>query len=184
MKKTSASAWKGLVIFLISMLGGLATAFGHADLKPHQVKAAYLYQISKFVFWPEELKKNADAFHLCQLGADSYDGMLQKMQGRKVFKKPIKVRQVSSLEMASTCHLLVISDPEKLKKKQLTDWLDTHSVLTVVDGNEHASKGMVAFVIEQQRVRLHINLGLAEQAKLSFAANLLEVASHIYRGAP
>lgn len=159
-------------------------AHSYGELKPHQVKAAYLYQISKFVFWPEELKQSADAFHLCQLGPDSYAGMLQKMQGRKVFKKPIKVRQVSSLETASNCHLLVISDPGSLKNKDLSVWLNTHPVLTVVDGNEHASKGMVAFVIEQQRVRLHINLGLAEQAKLSFAANLLEVASHIYRGAP
>lgn len=156
----------------------------YADLKPHQVKAAYLYQISKFVFWPEELRQAEGAFHLCQLGPDHYEGMLQKMQGRTVFKKPIEVRQVSSLAAAENCHLLVISDPARLEGRELNSWLNSHPVLTVVDGNEHASKGMVAFVIEQQRVRLHINLGLAEQAKLSFAANLLEVASHIYRGNP
>jgi len=171
-------------MFLISLGSGLCSLPSYGELKPHQVKAAYLYQISKFVFWPEELKKNADAFHLCQLGPDSYEGMLQKMQGRKVFKKPIIVRQVTNLQQASSCHLLVISDPTGIESKDLTAWLNTNPVLTVVDGNEHVSKGMVAFVIEQQRVRLHINLGLAERAKLSFAANLLEVASHIYRGAP
>ena len=184
MKKTNAGTWPRSVFLLTSLCVSLLASPSYGELKPHQVKAAYLYQISKFVFWPEELKQSADAFHLCQLGPDSYAGMLQKMQGRKVFKKPIKVRQVTSLEAASNCHLLVISDPASLNNKDLSTWLNTHPVLTVVDGNEHASKGMVAFVIEQQRVRLHINLGLAEQAKLSFAANLLEVASHIYRGAP
>ena len=160
----------------------LSSLTSHADLQPYQVKAAYLYQISKFVFWPEALKKSATSFQVCQLGPDQFHGLLEKMTGRKVFDQPIRVRQVKNLNEASRCQVLVISNPGAITSKQLRTWLHSHPVLTVVDGNQFAEKGMVTFVIEQQRIRLHINLGLAEEANLSFAANLLEVASHIYRG--
>lgn len=152
-----------------------------AELKTHQIKAAYLYQISKFVFWPEE-RKNADEFQVCQLGRDKYAGTLNKMSGRKVFNKPVRVNSVQDLNNAENCHLLIISAPEALATDTLKTWLQTNQVLTVVDGAEFWDKGMVSFVLEKHRVRLHINLSLAEESGLAFAANLLEVASHIYRG--
>ncbi len=53
-------------------------------------------------------------------------------------------------------------------------------MLTVVDGSKHWDIGMVSFVLEKKRVRLHINLSLAKLSGLTFAANLLEVASEIH----
>ena len=152
-----------------------------AELKTHQIKAAYLYQISKFVFWPEE-RKNVERFQVCQLGKDRYAGTLDKMTGRTVFNKPVSVITISDLPSAKECHLLIISSPENISTQSLKAWLQDHQVLTVVDGEEFWEKGMVAFVLEKHRVRLHINLTLAENSGLAFAANLLEVASHIYRG--
>lgn len=152
-----------------------------AELKTHQIKAAYLYQISKFVFWPEQ-RKLVDTFQVCQLGKDRYQGTLQKMKGRTVFNKPVSIETIQTLDQASACHLLIISSPKDVKQKTLKDWLAINQVLTVVDGAANSDIGMVAFVLEDQRVRLHINLNLAEHSGLAFAANLLEVASHIERG--
>ena len=153
----------------------------HAELKTHQIKAAYLYQISKFVFWPEK-RKQVDNFQVCQLGPDTYAGNLQKMAGRTVFNKPVSIRSVESLSQAQNCHLLILSNPKKIPPKSLRKWLSQNSVLTVVDGEEYWQRGMVSFVLEKQRVRLHINLELAEISGLTFAANLLEVASEIHSG--
>jgi len=153
----------------------------HAELKTHQIKAAYLYQISKFVFWPEE-RKQVDHFQVCQMGRDSYAGNLNKISGRSVFNKPVIIRSVDSLSNAQDCHLLVLSDPTKIPLKELRTWLSQNSVLTVVDGEEYWERGMVTFVLEKQRVRLHINLSLAKTSGLTFAANLLEVASEIHGG--
>jgi hypothetical protein len=151
----------------------------HAELKTHQIKAAYLYQISKFVFWPEE-RKQVESFQVCQLGKDTYAGNLQKMSGRTVFNKPVTIRFVASLAKAKSCHLLILSNPQEINPKTLRKWLSENSVLTVVDGEDYWERGMVSFVLEKQRVRLHINLELAEISGLTFAANLLEVASEIH----
>jgi len=151
----------------------------HAELKTHQIKAAYLYQISKFVFWPAE-RKQVDTFQVCQLGPDSYGGTLQKMVGRTVFNKPVTIQSISSLQQAPPCHLLIISDPKSVPSDSLRKLVSEHSVLTVVDGSKHWDIGMVSFVLEKKRVRLHINLSLAKLSGLTFAANLLEVASEIH----
>lgn len=151
-----------------------------AELKTHQIKAAYLYQISKFVFWPDH-RKQVDAFQVCQLGPDLYEGTLQKMTGRTVFKKPVQIINISTLTEASACHLLILSSPNKVDAKKLRLWLADNQVLTIADGANNGDIGMVAFVLEDQRVRLHINLNLAKHSGLAFAANLLEVASHIER---
>jgi hypothetical protein len=177
-----AKGWhrKWIILLLFVLFASLQALVARAELKTHQIKAAYLYQISKFVFWSEE-RKQADAFSVCQLGPDLYQGTLQKMQGRTVFNKPIQVLNVETLEQAGECHLLILSSPNKIKIKQLRLWLADNQVLTVVDGAKNGHIGMVAFVLENQRVRLHINLNLAEHSGLAFAANLLEVASHIER---
>jgi hypothetical protein len=177
-----AKGWhrKWIISLIFVLIACLQALTARAELKTHQIKAAYLYQISKFVFWPEERKK-ADAFSVCQLGPDLYQGTLEKMQGRTVFNKPIQVLNIQSLDQAAQCHLLILSSPNKIETKKLRLWLADHHVLTVVDGAKNGDLGMVAFVLENQRVRLHINLNLAEHSGLAFAANLLEVASHIER---
>lgn len=177
-----AKGWRHIwLVFVVTgwLAGGSSSAF--SELNTNQIKSAYLFQISKFVFWPEE-RKQFDNFNLCLLGPDTYQGNLQKMVGRTVFNKPVKFRAVNSLDDAQQCHLLVLSSAERIKTSELTAWLKQHPVLTIADGAQSIDKAMVVFVLEEQRVRLHINIDLARLAGLSFAANLLEVASKIKKG--
>ena len=178
MTQRSCHIWLAIVVTGCLALGS-SNAF--SELNTNQIKSAYLYQISKFVFWPEN-RKQTDFFNLCLLGPDTYGGNLQKMEGRTVFAKPVKLKHVANLEQAATCHLLLLTAPKSVDFPALTAWLKNHSVLTVVDGEQYADKAMVAFVIESQRVRLHINVDLANRSGVSFAANLLEVASKVTTG--
>ncbi|NVK38180.1 MAG: YfiR family protein [Gammaproteobacteria bacterium] len=177
-----AKGWRHIcwVAFVTTWLVcGSASVF--SELNTNQIKSAYLYQISKFVFWPEA-RKQFDHFNLCLLGPDSYQGNLQKMVGRTVFNKPVQLKAISSLNQATTCHLLVLSEPDTISQSSLQAWLKKNPVLTIADGSQNIEKAMVVFVLEEQRVRLHINVDLARSAGLSFAANLLEVASKIKTG--
>ena len=175
-----AKGWqKRSLVSLCAALILSAAAVCQAEMEIHQIKVAYLYQISKFVFWPEQTKA-AENFKVCQLGPDRYGGSLKNMNGRTVFSRPVIIEFIGSLDQAQSCHLLILSDPEEIKPQALKEWLASHPVLTVVDGEHNWGVGMVAFVLEKQRVRLHINLNLAQHSGLSFAANLLEVASFIH----
>ncbi|WP_353350084.1 YfiR family protein [Oceaniserpentilla sp. 4NH20-0058] len=177
-----AKYWRHICLAIVAtgcLTFGSSNAF--SELNTYQIKSAYLYQISKFVFWPEQ-KKQSDYFNLCILGENTYGGNLQKMEARTVFNKPIRLLSVSSYEKSADCHLLILTNPSKINSSAFQQWLSKHAVLTVADDAEHIDKAMVAFVLENQRVRLHINIGLAKQSGLSFAANLLEVASKVKTG--
>ena len=177
-----AKGWRHIwLVFVVTawLAGGTSNAF--SELNTSQIKSAYLYQISKFVFWPEERKK-FEHFNLCLLGSDTYQGNLQKMVGRTVFNKPVRLQPVKQLSQAKSCHLLLLSSPKSIDPTELQMWLKQNPVLTVADGAESIEKAMVVFVLENQRVRLHINVDLARHSGLSFAANLLEVASKIQKG--
>jgi len=178
-----AKGWHHIcLVFMFTgwLSGGSTSAF--SELNTNQIKSAYLYQISKFVFWPEE-RKQFDSFNLCLIGSDTYQGNLQKMVGRTVFNKPVQLKTIKGLTQAEQCHLLLLSSPKLIKTQDLHSWLKKYPVLTIADGAEHIDKAMVVFVLEDQRVRLHINVDLARSSGLSFAANLLEVASKVERGA-
>ncbi|MGR6871786.1 YfiR family protein [Pseudomonas sp. HK3] len=177
-----AKGWRHIWFVLVATVcfaGGSSNAF--SELNTSQIKSAYLYQISKFVFWPDE-RKQFEHFNLCLLGSDTYQGNLQKMVGRTVFNRPVRLQPVDNLSQAKQCHLLLLSSPDSINSTELQTWLKQHPVLTVADGAESIEKAMVVFVLENQRVRLHINVDLARTSGLSFAANLLEVASKIQKG--
>lgn len=177
-----AKGWRHIWLVCIVtgwLAGGSSAAF--SELNTNQIKSAYLYQISKFVFWPEE-RKLFDHFNLCLIGSDTYQGNLQKMIGRTVFNKPVQIQNIPSLAEAGQCHLLLLSSPKLVSTSELQSWLKQHPVLTIADGAENIDKAMVVFALEEQRVRLHINVDLARSSGLSFAANLLEVASKIQAG--
>lgn len=177
-----AKGWRHIWLVLLVTAwcaGGSSNAF--SELNTSQIKSAYLFQISKFVFWPEE-RKQLEHFNLCLLGSDTYQGNLQKMVGRTVFNRPVRLQSVAKLSQAQSCHLLLLSAPSLIDGAELKAWLKQNPVLTVADGAQSIEKAMVVFVLENQRVRLHINVDLARDSGLSFAANLLEVASKIKKG--
>jgi hypothetical protein len=177
-----AKGWLHIWLVLVVtgwLAGGSSSAF--SELNTNQIKSAYLYQISKFVFWPEE-RKQFDYFNLCLIGDDTYQGNLQKMVGRTVFNKPVQLKTITGLTQAEQCHLLLLSSPQLIKTNELQEWLKQHPVLTIADGAQYIDKAMVVFVLEDQRVRLHINVDLARLYGLACAANLLEVASKIQKG--
>lgn len=178
MAKRCCHIWLAIVVTGCLTFGS-SSAF--SELNTYQIKSAYLYQISKFVFWPDKQKQYAN-FNLCVLGPDTYGGNLQKMEDRTVFNKPVKVRNVSSLSNASNCHLLLLTNPTAVSEHELRVWLQKKGVLTITDGEKNIDKAMVVFVLENQRVRLHINIELAKHTGVSFAANLLEVASKVKKG--
>lgn len=97
MAKAGRQPW--LMPICLLLLTMWQAPFCLADMKTHQIKAAYLYQISKFVFWPEASKQKA-SFSVCQLGEDAYDGTLEKMTGRTVFSKPVAVKSIKTLNQA------------------------------------------------------------------------------------
>lgn len=167
-RKTFAGA--GRISLAICML--LApTAHAEADLET-KVKAAYIYNLTRFVDWP---RLPADSMRICVIGNDQVGSVLGELGNRQVKDRPLKI-EVNMPSDLTSCQVLFISRSTR-KWEDMLARLRGASVLTVGDQEGFArSGGMVGFYSEDGRIRLEINPPAARNANLKISSKLLELS--------
>lgn len=161
---------------------GLAPAFAwpqQSRPSEYQVKAAYLFNFSRFVSWP--LRDAASAggpFAICVMGKDPFGSVLDStLAGETIEGRNVIARRVTQVEDAAGCRVLFISMSEESRLKDILTGLDRSSILTVSDIAHFAERGgMIQFVLQGDRVRFEVNLASAIGAKLTLSSDLLKVA--------
>ena len=176
------AVWRCLALFLL--LTGLPSAPQlHAQVSlEYQVKAAYLMNFTKFVEWPASAFSASDApIVICVLGDDPFGPTLDRMvEGQDVNGRPIRTRRSVPEANPQGCHVAFVSRSERTEMEQIVSTLRNSSVLTVSEVPGFADAGgMIEFVIEDDKVRFHINPAAARAAGLTVSSRLLSVASSI-----
>ena len=149
-----------------------------ADLED-KVKAAYVYNFTKFVHWE---KKEGDStkvpIRICVLGTDSIGDLLEELSNRQVEGRPLQVeRNTSNISDIPHCNVLFISRSEEQQLPLIMQQLIGSNVLTTSDIPRFSKRGgMIGFVTEGGRIKIEINLTAAQRAGLKISSKLLEVA--------
>ncbi|MGR8930403.1 MAG: YfiR family protein [Gammaproteobacteria bacterium] len=142
------------------------------DSLEYKIKAAYLYNFTKFITWPE---KDSATFNLCIIRDDPFQNLLDSLENKTALDKPIRVFRYTDIGQAKDCHIIYI-DRERLA----LSGPQTTGSLTVSSRPDFAeSGGMIGFVLEDEKVKLHINLKALKQSGLGISAKLIEVATLI-----
>lgn len=145
----------------------------------YEVKAAFLFNFTKFVEWPDGSFGGSQApIVIGIVGDDPFGDSLprivagQKAQGRSI--SIVKYRRGDDLRRS---HVLFISASERQHSAEILAGLQDASVLTVsdIDGFAEAG-GTMEFVMQENRVRFIVNLDAAMQSKLRVSAKLLALA--------
>ncbi|HUK57192.1 MAG TPA: YfiR family protein [Nitrospiria bacterium] len=144
----------------------------------YQVKAAFIYNFSKFVEWPTETLSGDKPFVIGVLGRDPFDNALDEtVSGKTVQEKKIAVKRFSKVEDALTCNVLFISNSEKDNMAKIIERLDHLPVLTVSDIGRFAEQGgMIQLIVDQNRVRFAVNRAATDKAGLKPSSQLLKLA--------
>jgi hypothetical protein len=173
-----------LTVLLVTLSGAPALAAETVDLEmATKVKAAYLFQFTLFVRWPEGSFPDEQApIVIGLLGADPFGRMLDAtVADEKVRGRSIEVRRLGqddgAYESVRGCHVLFVSDmTEPRLDAMLTAWRDS-SVLTVSDLDGFAARGgVVELALEKGRIVFRVNRVAAERAGLKLSARLLSLA--------
>lgn len=150
----------------------------------YKIKAGYLYNFTKFITWPED---KAETFNLCILGNDPFGDLINPIENKTAFGRPIKLfRFNNDLKSDQRCHILYINAPGNIaiSLKNALVVRDHVNTLTVGETEEFAKQGgMIGFVSRQNKIKIQINLNAVKQSGLIVSAKLLEVAE-IIEGAP
>lgn len=144
----------------------------------YQVKAAFLLNFTKFVDWPEPQPPGSNApFAICVLGTNPFGGVLNQIaEGETAAGRKLVVLKVSPAE-ARGCQVVYFAREDKTSPR-----IFESGTLTVGEGPKFlAEGGMIAFVLENRRVRFDVNRRAAEQAGLKISSKLLSVARVVER---
>ena len=185
-RRPSAGRLPGIGVLLLAALNfGIASLHAQEDdataiSRERQIKAAYLYQLGRYVEWPAKAFSSAEAPFV--IGVPKEDPIAadldQIAQVKKIENRPIQVRRFSPDGDVPACHILFL--PASLAPEvqaAVIRKVSGKNVLLVGDAGSFLDLGgAVRFVIEENNVRLYIARKAAAREGLSISSKLLQVA--------
>lgn len=150
--------------------------------REYDLKAAFLFNFTQFVEWPDAaLADPQGPFVIGVLGDDPFGPSLDEIvANERVHDHAIVVRRARTLSELGTCHLVFVSRSQAPRLRGILDGLAGHSVLVVGDTDEFAAHGgTIGFVATGSRLRLVVNMDRVRDAGLTISSKLLRQAELI-----
>ena len=140
----------------------------------YRVKAAYLFNFTKFVEWPDPTLQNATAFSICTAGINPFGAALSSIVAdEQAAMLPLASRVVGAGD-AAACQVLFV--PRGVPAAPYLRAVAASPVLTVGESPEFLEQGgTINFVVEDGRVRFVINQAAAERVRLRVSSRLLQL---------
>jgi len=145
----------------------------------YQVKAAFIYNFTKFTDWPPSAFSSPGApIVIGILGEDPFGQTMDDVvRGEVVRERPLVVKRLRPDDDLRSCHVLFISRSEQQRLPAVLSQLKGSPVLSVGDIAGFAEQGgMVNLLLASKTVKIEINQAAAEQAGLQISAKLLKLA--------
>lgn len=144
-----------------------------------QVKAAYLYNFTKFVEWPATAFAGPDdPFVICVVGDDHTGDVLERsLQQKRAYGRSLRVRRPHSPDEFKSCHILFVGFSERERTAKVLRALRGESVLSVGQSEEFLPLGgMINLARHDRTIELEINPEVPNAAGLKVSSRLLVVA--------
>ena len=135
----------------------------------YELKAAFLFNIARFVEWPPEAFADAAAPIVMGIaGEDPFGAVLdQVLNGQRVKGRPFRVERFASMAAVRGCHLVFLNGV-KMGGGRV-------EALTVSDSEDFCTRGgMVGLQIQGGRLVLEVNLAAVNRSGLRISAQLFE----------
>lgn len=141
----------------------------------HELRAAILYNLSRFVSWPAEAFHSDDApLVIGGLGRNPFGAQLvNAVKGRITAEgRPLLLLDVRSDEDLERCHILLVTAGDVRENRNRIARLDHTPVLIVGETLDFVERegGSLALILEKSKIRLYLDKAEADGAALSVRA--------------
>jgi hypothetical protein len=152
-----------------------------AQATEHQLKAAVLGNLAKFVEWPEA--RTNDSIVIGILGYDPFGNDLETvLKNIKVKGRGFTCVRTESIERLTNCHMVFVSSRETESLRELLPKIKKSSVLVVGEGARFLDLGgAVSLQLEDRKIQLSINPEAIDEAGLVVNPQLLRLAKTVKR---
>lgn len=171
---------KSLCVLLILTVPYNSTTAQSKPAAAFQVKAAYLYNFTRFVEWrPEEFAAPDEPFVIGILGdRQTAEYLKEIVRGETVENHPIVVQQYGTVGEVRNCQILFLGSGEAFRARESIAELNRKGILTVSDADNFLRwGGMIRFFSRDNKIRIQINTGAARAGQLQISSKLLSIAS-------
>ena len=176
-KGLACSLFLGVVTMLLLQFPATA---GSADynVSEYEVKAAFLFNFTKFVEWPREaFYAPGEPLTICIVGDDPFGAGLDFIRNKSVNNRGLEIRRLGQPADTRDCHVLFIAYSEKTRMREILNSVVKQEVLTVSDISGFAgSGGVIEMYIKDRKVRFRVNTSAARRHHLKIGSQLLELA--------
>ncbi|MHB8067776.1 MAG: YfiR family protein [Desulfobaccales bacterium] len=158
---------------------GAAAPVSAQEASAGQVKAAFLFNFTKFVEWPPSaFTANPATITLGILEREPLAPALEALQGKEVQGRKLVVKRCRHHEELKKCQIFFASAAEKPGLAEIMAALKGLPVLTVTDEVDDFAKlgGMINLTRQEDKIRFHIDVNNAERSGLKISSQLLKLA--------
>jgi hypothetical protein len=145
----------------------------------YQVKAAFLFNFTRFINWPPSAFKSSDApFIIGITGIDPFGSYLDELvEGETVAGHPIVVQRYRAVKDVADCQILFIAVSDSETIKGILSVASRRNILTVSDADNFTNLGgAIRFFKEENKIKIEINKSAVKLSQLDVSAKLLRLA--------
>ncbi len=177
LRRRAAACALAALALLVAALGPARAA---DQVSPEEVKAAFCFNLARFVQWPAAAFEKPDApFVIGVLADDAFSEALERtIAGRSVGGHALQVKRLKHAAEGAKAQILFLGGGvDEAEANAALPALRPRPVLTVADADAGVrATTMVTFFRSQNRIRLALTLAPIREAGLSVSSKLLQVA--------
>jgi hypothetical protein len=176
--------WRILLWFCLLWGGSQPPVHAQSVTKEYQLKAAFLYNFTKFIEWPpQRFATPTSPIIIGVLGDNPFGAELMKaVADRTQNGHTFVVTNLASINDATAVHLLFVPRGGETQLKDQLPELHAAGVLTVGENEAFATMaGIITFSMEADKIRFEVNMEAAERAGLKVSSKLLQLAKVVRR---
>ncbi|HTP69159.1 MAG TPA: YfiR family protein [Dongiaceae bacterium] len=176
MKRPLSRPWRWMLAVLVT-LTPIAGAAQEQPRDERAVKAAFVFNLTKYVEWPQKNEEIVIGF----VGVSQTGEILRKMlNGKTSDSRVIRVLLSPSEPDIARCSILYIADPSPKNVRAALEQARGKSILTVGDTETFVRQGgMIGLVTVGEQIQIQIGLENAQAARLKISSRLLNIATLI-----
>ncbi len=160
-------------------------SLGHAQGQngEYLLKAAFLYNFTKFVEWPDStFATSSTPLMICVLGNDPFGSSLDAIADKTIKGRPLVIKRLHSVDRVKDCQMLYVSPNQLTQTAEIVPTIQKAPVLTVCDAEDCAEAGiMLNMRVVENRVQLDMNLDAVQRTPLKVSSQLIKLTRIVKR---
>lgn len=169
----------GLILATLPLSGQAAPP----NTKLNQIKTAFIYNIAKFVTWPDDVHEIRPAtLSICFYRKDYLGRGFSSIKGKHIKQRRVEKHIIDSSSGDSNCDILLIEASQLSRFNAESAQLSTKPVLTIADltdrhPDQHVYPGISMNLVRQGKmIGFEVNLTEVGARRLTMSSELLKLA--------